>query len=86
MEIVFSAEAKGDIDFFKKASEINVLKKIRQLLISINANPFEGLGKPELLKHDFQGCWSRRINKEHRLVYKIENRTIIIISAKDHYK
>ena len=86
MEIVFTAEAKGDIEFFKKAGERKILKKIRELIISIDANPFEGLGKPESLKHDFQGCWSRRINKEHRLVYKITNQTITIISTKDHYK
>ena len=86
MEIVFTAEAKADIEFFKKAGERNILKKIRELVISIDANPFEGLGKPEALKYDFQGCWSRRINKEHRLVYKITNKTITIISTKDHYK
>jgi len=48
--------------------------------------PFLGLGKPEALKHEFSGCWSRRISAEHRLVYRVEDETIIILSCRFHYE
>ncbi|HAQ9547762.1 TPA: Txe/YoeB family addiction module toxin, partial [Enterococcus faecium] len=51
----------------------------------IDRSPFAGLGKPEPLKHDLSGKWSRRITDEHRLIYRVENETIFIYSAKDHY-
>jgi toxin YoeB len=63
-----------------------IFKKIRALLKDIERTPFEGLGKPEPLKYNLSGYWSRRITDEHRLVYKIENDTIIIVSCKYHYK
>jgi len=86
MEIVFSTEAKEDLEVYKKAGDTNSLKKIKLLLESMNVNPFEGLGKPELLKYDFSGCRSRRINKEDRLVYNVEEKLILIIALKGHYK
>jgi toxin YoeB len=67
-------------------------KKILSLIDDIKRNPYDGLGKPEPLKHDLSGCWSRRINEEHRLVYEIiENETerentLVIISCKKHYE
>jgi toxin YoeB len=61
-------------------------KRIITLIKDITRNPYQGLGKPEALKHELQGYWSRHIDDEHRLVYKIENETIIIISCKYHYK
>ncbi|MDR3334934.1 MAG: Txe/YoeB family addiction module toxin [Treponema sp.] len=64
----------------------NVFKKIRSLIKDIEQTPFKGLGKPEPLKHNLSGYWSRRITEEHRLVYKIENNTIIIVSCKYHYE
>jgi toxin YoeB len=54
-------------------------------LIEITRNPFEGIGKPEALKHDLKGYWSRRITDEHRVVYRVEDETIIIIQCKFHY-
>jgi toxin YoeB len=48
-------------------------------------SPFEGIGKPEALKGNLKGYWSRRINDEHRLIYKVEKDKIIIVSCKDHY-
>jgi toxin YoeB len=61
-------------------------KRIITLIKDISRNPTEGLGKPEALKHELQGYWSRHIDDEHRLVYKIENEAVIIISCKYHYK
>ena len=64
----------------------NIFKKIYELLKDIKRSPFEGKGKPEPLKHQFSGYWSRRIDQEHRLVYKVtETGDIVIISCKGHY-
>lgn len=62
-----------------------MLKRINQLVKDIRRNPFEGIGKPELLKGNLTGFWSRRIDDEHRLVYMVEDNRIIIISCKGHY-
>ena len=77
--------AKEDIARFKKAKKDNILKKIRQLIESIQSTPFEDIGKPEPLKYELTGCWSRRINKEHRLVYEVSKNKIFILSAQGHY-
>jgi toxin YoeB len=61
------------------------LKKINELIKEISRENFGGIGKPEALKHDLKGYWSRRITQEHRLVYKIESEQIIIIACKYHY-
>ncbi|MGN6530457.1 MAG: Txe/YoeB family addiction module toxin [Ginsengibacter sp.] len=71
MEVDFDEEAKDDLDFWKKSGNITVQKKIQQLLFSINESPYTGTGKPEPLKYDLAGKWSRRINNEHRLIYSI---------------
>jgi len=62
-----------------------VLKKIVKLTQAIVENPFEGIGKPEPLKYQLTGKWSRRINKENRLIYAVENQTLYIYSLKGHY-
>ncbi len=62
-----------------------IFNKIQRLIKESMRNPFGGIGKPEPLKHNFKGYWSKRINDEHRLVYRIENNQIIIISCKFHY-
>ncbi len=59
--------------------------RIVELLKDISRNPFNGIGKPEPLKHQYKGCWSRRITQEHRLVYLVSDTDIIIISCKFHY-
>jgi toxin YoeB len=59
--------------------------KIIQLLHETVETPFTGTGKPEVLKHNLKGYWSRRINKEHRLVYQVTNSSIVVISCKFHY-
>lgn len=85
MEIIFQTQALDDLEFWKKSGNEKVLKKIRELLENIQQTPFEGLGKPEALKHQLAGKWSRRITDEHRLVYKVENNTITIYQVRFHY-
>lgn len=86
METEFTLTAKEDVDFWKKAGNKVILKKIRILLDSIQDTPFEGIGKPEQLKYEWKGYWSRRINKEHRLIYEVLSEKIIIHSLKGHYE
>lgn len=90
MEIIFSAKAKKDLEFWSKAGNKIVLKKISELLRAIQENPFEGIGKPEPLKYNLSGVWSRRINQEHRIIYEIVDENTIeilnIISLKGHYE
>jgi toxin YoeB len=64
---------------------LSVLNKIFVLLEEITDPPFTGTGKPEMLKYNLSGCWSRRINQEHRLIYEIINDRILIHPAKGHY-
>ncbi|MCH6234359.1 Txe/YoeB family addiction module toxin [Cognataquiflexum rubidum] len=65
MEIIFSPKAIKDLTFWKKSGDKSAMKKIQELLKSIAVSPFSGLGKPEPLKHQLSGMWSRRINREH---------------------
>jgi len=82
--IVFESSAFADFnDWIKLDKKIH--RKIIELIKDINRHPFQGLGKPEALEHDFSGYWSRRIDREHRLVYKVTNEEIIILSCKYHY-
>ncbi|MGF6844779.1 toxin YoeB [Chitinophaga sp. W3I9] len=62
-----------------------IMKKINELLKDTMRQPFEGLGKPELLKENLAGCWSRRIDQEHRLVYKVIEDSIYILQCRYHY-
>ena len=68
-----------------QSTDKKVLKKINSLIKDIKREPFEGIGKPEPLKYELQGCWSRRVTDEHRLVYEVENDSIYIVSCKYHY-
>jgi len=83
-KIVFEASAFED---FNEWSSLNkkLHRKIIQLIKDIDRSPFSGLGKPEPLKHDLQGYWSRRIDEEHRLVYKVTDEAIVIIACRYHY-
>ncbi len=85
MEIIFAPKALADIKYWKTTGNIRVQKKITELLNSISADPLKGIGKPEPLKNELSGCWSRRINQERRLIYEIEDGKIYILSLKDHY-
>ena len=84
MRIVFSKNAWEDYTSWLRDDKKN-LKKINDLIKDIQRTPFEGKGKPEPLKYDLVGYWSRRINLEHRLVYSIERDEIRIVSCRYHY-
>ncbi len=84
-EIVFMPKAWQDLGLWAK-NDVKVIKKIYNLLENTARTPFEGLGQPEALKSNFNGYWSRRINPEHRIVYKVEESRIVIISLFGHYK
>jgi len=81
----FTDKANEDIYAHKKAGNKAVLNKLYTLLDELIEHPYTGTGKPEALKHSLTGCWSRRINKEHRLVYTVVEDSIEILSAKGHY-
>ena len=87
MEIILLTRAENELKYYSKTGDKKTIKKIKELLISIQNTPYLGIGKPEPLKHEHSGKWSRRINLEHRLVYKLsEDETIIYIySIKSHY-
>ncbi len=85
MEIAYTKKAKEDIAFWKNSGNKKIMLKISNLLTATAENPFEGIGKPEPLKHQLAGIWSRRINQEHRLVYEVVNNTILVLSLKGHY-
>lgn len=63
-----------------------ILKRINDLIKAISRDPFEGIGKPEPLRHGLSGYWSRRINDEHRLVYKLEGEDLLIAMCRYHYQ
>ncbi|TDB59112.1 Txe/YoeB family addiction module toxin [Arundinibacter roseus] len=85
--LVFTKQAQNDIDFHRKSGNKAVLKKINTLLEELTEHPFIGTGKPEALKYDLSGLWSRRINNEHRLIYEVDGDVIVvIIAAKGHYE
>ena len=85
MEIVLLKEAEEDLIEYKKAGDKASLIRIRLLIENIKITPFEGLGKPELLKFELSGKWSRRINKEDRMIYEIKEEKIILHTLKGHY-
>ena len=60
--------------------------RVLDLMTAILADPFQGIGKPEPLRHDFAGCWSRRINQEHRMVYRVFTDRIEFVQARYHYE
>lgn len=78
-------EARADLDFWVKSGNKAVLKKIAQLIKSASQTPYEGIGKPEPLKYNLTGCWSRRIDHEHRIVYEVHADKISVLSLKGHY-
>ncbi|WP_395052329.1 Txe/YoeB family addiction module toxin [Flavobacterium sp.] len=90
MQIEFSEKAKKDLDFWIKSGNKGILNKIYSLIEDIQLHPFEGIGKPEALKHQLSGKWSRRINQEHRIIYKVTEENTIeildILSLKGHYE
>ncbi|MBD1229294.1 Txe/YoeB family addiction module toxin [Xenorhabdus griffiniae] len=84
MKITFSGSSWEDYLYWQQTDKI-ILKRINQLIKDICRHPFEGIGKPEPLKHNLAGFWSRRITEEHRLVYTIEEDQIMIAACRYHY-
>jgi len=84
MKIVFTEHSWSDYLYWQK-SDKRMLRRINELIRDTMRSPFDGLGKPEPLKHQLQGCWSRRINEEHRLVYEVADEELRIISCRYHY-
>jgi len=83
-KIIFSDESWNDYLHWQTTDK-QILKRINALIKDIKRNPFDGIGKPEPLKHQLQGCWSRRIDAEHRLVYDITDDALRIVACRFHY-
>ncbi len=84
MKLIFSETAWDDYQYWIKTDK-KILKRVNTLIKDIQRSPFSGVGKPEPLKHGLAGYWSRRINDEHRIVYNVENDSIIIAQVRYHY-
>ncbi|BBO16489.1 Txe/YoeB family addiction module toxin [Candidatus Brocadia pituitae] len=84
MKLIFSRHAWEDYLYWQNTDR-NMLKRINRLIHEIMRNPFGGLGKPESLKHGLSGYWSRRINDEHRIVYRLAEDAIFIAQLRYHY-
>ncbi len=90
MEIRYTPDALKDLAFWKKSGNKIIQKRIVLLIEDIIKHPFTGIGKPEPLKYELNGKWSRRINNEHRIIYQIVEENVIeileIVSLKGHYE
>ncbi|WP_031525830.1 Txe/YoeB family addiction module toxin [Dyadobacter crusticola] len=84
-KLSFSNKAQEDLQYWKKTGNVSIQKKIEELLRSILETPFHGIGKPEALKYELTGSWSRRINREHRIIYQVTDEFIKIESLRGHY-
>jgi toxin YoeB len=84
MNLIWSTNAWEDYVYWQQ-NDKKTVKKINDLIKEISRSPFEGIGLPEPLKHHLSGYWSRRINLEDRLVYKVENGNIYILQCRKHY-
>jgi len=83
-KLIFATTAIDDIKRFKSANQ-HLAFKIFEIVSAIQSDPFKGIGKPEPLKGDLKGSWSRRINDEHRIIYSVTNDFIEIRSCYGHY-
>ena len=84
MKITWTLTAWEDYLYWQYIDK-SKLKRINELIKAITKEPFKGIGNPEVLKHDLQGFWSRRIDSEHRLVYQVQENTLCIIACRYHY-
>ncbi len=84
MNLIFSDKAWEEYMYWQNTDK-QILKKINQLIKDIKREPFDGIGKPEPLKYELSGFWSRRISDEHRLVYEVSQNCIAIVSCRFHY-
>lgn len=84
MKLIFSENAWDDYQYWIKTDK-KILKRVNALIQDIQRSPYSGIGKPEPLKHGLSGYWSRRINDEHRIVYKATDDSVFIAQARYHY-
>jgi toxin YoeB len=84
MKLIFSEQAWEDYLYWQKTDK-KLLERINTLIKDTSRSPFEGIGKPESLKNALSGYWSRRINDEHRIVYKISDGSMLIAQLRFHY-
>ncbi|MDR2232500.1 MAG: Txe/YoeB family addiction module toxin [Tannerella sp.] len=85
MEIILSDKAQEHIAYWKEKNNYAIQKRIIALKNAIIASPYTGIGKPEPLKHELSGKWSRRIDRKNRFIYAVENDILYIYSLKGHY-
>jgi toxin YoeB len=81
--ISFDGPAFDDFNEWQRLNKA-IHKRIIELLKDVRRDPFTGIGKPEALKHELRGHWSRRINQEHRLIYRVLENEIVVTSCRDH--
>jgi toxin YoeB len=84
LKLIFSERAWEDYLYWQEADR-RLVARIHQLIQAIQREPYRGIGKPEPLKHAFQGYWSRRINDEHRIVYRIQDDSVLLAQLRYHY-
>ncbi|MCG3197267.1 MAG: Toxin YoeB [bacterium] len=84
MRILFTEAAWEDYLHWQRTDKA-MLKRVNELIKDTQRNPFQGIGKPEPLRWQLRNCWSRRIDREHRLVYEVEGETLTIIACRYHY-
>ncbi|CAN1211709.1 Txe/YoeB family addiction module toxin [Tumidithrix helvetica PCC 7403] len=85
LRLTWTENALEDLDWWQQ-NDIKILRKIIQLCLEICKNPTTGLGKPEPLKFELQGYWSRRINQEHRIIYAFDENQVTITQCRFHYQ
>jgi len=84
--MILSWAEKGWEDYlYWQSTDKKTLKRINRLIKEIKRNPFEGMGDPEPLRHNWSGYWSRRVDREHRIVYKISGENLIVVQCRYHY-
>ena len=84
LKLTFVEHAWEDYLYWQKTDKA-ILRRINELIKDIQRNPFSGIGKPEPLKFSMSGCWSRRINSEHRIVYSMKDDCIVLLQCRYHY-
>jgi len=84
MNVVFTENGWDEYVYWQETDK-KMVRKIHELIKAISRGPYQGIGKPEPLKHDYTGCWSRRISGEHRFVYQIDKGQLVIYQLRYHY-
>ena len=86
-KVNFTSSADEDLIYWNKIGDKSILKKIDKFFTELKEHPTTGTGRPELLKGNLAGCWSRRLNRKHRIIYEINDRTVtvVVITLRGHY-